>query len=58
MSLTESLTEAAIEYGPKLAKAAVKIVAGAIIGAVAMAFYKNRAFRRFLKDHDKITAKK
>lgn len=58
MSLTESLTEAAIEYGPKLAKAAVKIVAGAIIGAIAMALYKNRAFRRFLKDHDKKTAKK
>lgn len=53
-----SLSDAVIEYGPKLVKAAAKLIAGAIIGAIAMAIYKNRAFKRFLKDHDKKTAEK
>lgn len=53
-----SLTEAAIEYGPKLLKAAAKIVAGAVIGAILMALYKNRVFRQLKKKHDRETAKK
>lgn len=53
-----SLSEVAIEYGPKLVKAAGKIIAGVIIGAILMALYKNRAFKKFLKEHDKKTAKK
>lgn len=58
MSLSESLTEAAIEYGPKLVKAAAKIVAGAIIGAITMALIKNRAWRKWVKEHDRETAKR
>lgn len=58
MSLTESLTEAAIEYGPKLVKAAAKIIAGAIVGAIAMALYKNHVYEEEIKIHDKKTARK
>ena len=58
MSLSENLSEAVVEYGPKLLKAAAKILAGAIVGAISMAIYKNHSFKVFLKEHDRKTAKK
>ncbi len=53
-----SIQEKIIEYGPKLLKAAGLLIAGAIIGAITMAKIKDKAFKEFLKKHDKETARR